>query len=531
MSLSLTYPGVYIQEVDSGVRTIVGVPTAITAFIGRTRRGPLNDPVRISNFGEFDRRFGGLWEQSTVAYAVQHYFLNGGVDALIIRVHRAAGADDRAGVDLDDGGGAALRIVAAAPGDWGNHLRVIVDHITRDSQGPNPDQNLYNLIIQETDPNNPDPVPTRPAIDEERFMNVSRDANSPRFVTTVLDQESNLVRVDGNVPANRPAASALDVNLNPIPVPLVGGNDGVAIDADQVSDVNLQANKEGVWALEKADLFNLLCIPPFSPDEDGDVDVDTWSTALAYCKPRRAMLLIDPPANWNEPQDAIANLTNLIGTPDENSALYFPRIRVADPLKENRLRTFVPSGAVAGVISRTDAQRGVWKAPAGQDATLVGVRALTVSLTDNENGRLNPLGINCLRTFNVIGRVVWGARTTEGADRLASQWKYLPVRRLALYIEETLYRSTTWVVFEPNDEPLWSQIRLNIGSFMHNLFRQGAFQGLTPREAYLVKCDRETTTQADIDRGIVNIVVGFAPLKPAEFVVIRIRQLAGQLET
>jgi phage tail sheath protein FI len=159
-----------------------------------------------------------------------------------------------------------------------------------------------------------------------------------------------------------------------------------------------------------------------------------------------------------------------------------------------------------------------------------GVSALTVSLTDPENGELNPLGINCLRTFRFVGQVVWGARTMEGADRLASQWKYIPVRRLALYIEESLYRGTQWVVFEPNDEPLWSQIRLNVGAFMHNLFRQGAFEGSTPRDAYFVKCDKETTTQNDIDLGIVNILVGFAPLKPAEFVVIQIQQMAGQVQ-
>jgi phage tail sheath protein FI len=152
-------------------------------------------------------------------------------------------------------------------------------------------------------------------------------------------------------------------------------------------------------------------------------------------------------------------------------------------------------------------------------------------LTDPENGTLNPLAINCLRSFPVIGNVVWGSRTLEGADQLASQWKYLPVRRLALYIEESLYRGTQWVVFEPNDEPLWAQIRLNLGSFMQGLFRQGAFQGKTPREAYLVKCDKETTTQDDINRGIVNILVGFAPLKPAEFVIIKISQLAGEVQT
>jgi phage tail sheath protein FI len=151
-------------------------------------------------------------------------------------------------------------------------------------------------------------------------------------------------------------------------------------------------------------------------------------------------------------------------------------------------------------------------------------------MTDEENGSLNPLGINCLRVMPGVGRVVWGARTLKGADRLANQWKYLPVRRTALYIEESLYRGTQWAVFEPNDEPLWAQIRLNVGAFMHDLFTKGAFQGSTPKEAYLVKCDKETTTQYDIDRGIVNIVVGFAPLKPAEFVMIKIQQLAGQRE-
>jgi phage tail sheath protein FI len=154
-----------------------------------------------------------------------------------------------------------------------------------------------------------------------------------------------------------------------------------------------------------------------------------------------------------------------------------------------------------------------------------------VNLTDDEHGTLNPLGVNCLRTFPVTGRVVWGARTLRGADILADDYKYVPVRRLALFLEETLYRGTQWVVFEPNDEPLWAQIRLNVGAFMQNLFRQGAFAGTTPREAYFVKCDSETTTQADVDLGRVNILVGFAPLKPAEFVIIQIQQIARPLES
>jgi phage tail sheath protein FI len=185
---------------------------------------------------------------------------------------------------------------------------------------------------------------------------------------------------------------------------------------------------------------------------------------------------------------------------------------------------------VAGVIARTDATRGVWKAPAGIDAGLAGVNDLTmgadpVNLTDAENGDLNVLGINCLRTFPVVGRVVWGARTLRGADALADEYKYLPVRRLALYLEESLYRGTQWVVFEPNDEPLWAQIRLNIGAFLQGLFRQGAFEGSSPRDAYFVKCDAETTTVNDRNLGRVNIIVGFAPLRPAEFVILQIQQI------
>ena len=216
-------------------------------------------------------------------------------------------------------------------------------------------------------------------------------------------------------------------------------------------------------------------------------------------------------------------------SPDPKAVVYFPRIKKANPLRGNQIEVFAPSGAIAGVIARTDRQRGVWKAPAGLEATLMGVYNFTVKLTDPENGELNPLGVNCLRSRPGAGPVIWGARTTVGADHLSSQWKYLPVRRLALFIEESLYRGTQWAVSEPNDEPLWSQLRLNLGVFMNDLFRQGAFQGQSLKDAYFVNCDSTTTTQSDIDRGIVNVIVGFAPLKPAEFVVLYIQQIAGQL--
>lgn len=216
---------------------------------------------------------------------------------------------------------------------------------------------------------------------------------------------------------------------------------------------------------------------------------------------------------------------------EQNAALFFPRLRQPNPERNNQKEDFGPGGAVAGVFARTDAYRGVWKAPAGTEATLIGVPKLVVRLTDAENDELNSLAINCLRSFPVAGPVVWGSRTLAGADQAGSEWKYIPVRRTALFIEESLYRGTKWVVFEPNDEPLWAQIRLNVGAFLQSLFRKGAFQGTTPKDAYFVKCDRQTTTPRDIDIGVVNIIVGFAPLKPAEFVVIKIQQMAGQIET
>jgi hypothetical protein len=289
--------------------------------------------------------------------------------------------------------------------------------------------------------------------------------------------------------------------------------------------LGVEVNKTGIYALEDVDLFNLLCIPGVS-------DPAVLPAAIAYCERRRAFYIIDLPGHVDSLAEAQAWLaTDGTMYRNRNAAAYFPRLHERDPLASGVVRPFPASGAIAGLYARTDAQRGVWKAPAGTEALIVGASGVAALLTDRENGVLNTEGLNCLRSFPVYGTVCWGARTMRGADQMADEYKYVPVRRLALFLEESLYRGTQWVVFEPNDEPLWAQIRLNIGAFMQNLFRQGAFQGRTPREAYLVKCDRETTTQNDINLGVVNILVGFAPLKPAEFVIIRIQQLAGQIQT
>jgi hypothetical protein len=528
MPAVLNYPGVYIEELPSGVRTITGVATSVTAFVGRAWRGQLDQPVVLFSYADYEREFGGLWRDSTMSYAVQQFFQNGGSQAVVVRVAtRVAhdGFNPAAVATCDLGGGNHLD--AASLGTWGRNVTASVDFNTKDKDLPaaQRDANLFNLTLFDDPAVKADSLKRGGSGLRETFLNVSMDMASPRFVAQVLLQQSRLARVSA-LGAARPTETA-----NPVNFAAASGDDGGGlVDVDIVGNDN---NKTGIYALKKTDIFNLLCLPPLVPGADGpDISMATWTAAAAFCKDHRAFLIIDPPHDWTV-SSAVTAIGSFSAVDRNHSAVYFPRLLIPDPLQENKIGVFAPCGVVAGIYSRTDTARGVWKAPAGIDATLAGVMGLAIqgspaNLSDGEVGQLNPVGINSLRGLPVIGQVVWGARTLEGADTLASQWKYVPVRRLALYIEESLFRGTQWVVFEPNDEPLWAQIRLNVGAFMQTLFRQGAFQGSTPRDAYFVKCSKETTTQTDIDNGVVNIIVGFAPLKPAEFVVIKIQQIAQQ---
>lgn len=424
-------------------------------------------------------------------------------------------------VDMGDNN---LKLEASSPGAWGNSLSIKIDHDGIDKEVAKryglAEGDLFNITVFSD------------GSQKEMIRNVSFKEGSRR-VDRVLAQESQLIRVqEGGLPSPRPAATAEAK-------PLAGGEDSKDLDPNTylgVQDSGDKTGKSGIYALDKADIFNLLCIPPDS--RNGDTHSSVYQAAMSYCVKRRAMLIVDPKAEWGKEksidtakaQEWLKQM-GLSGQDSRNAALYFPRVIESDPMLEGQPDTFVPCGIVAGVMARTDRTRGIWKAPAGLDASLNGTQGLQMSLTDDENGLLNPLGINCLRSFPVSGRIIWGARTIRGADQLSDEYKYIPVRRLTMFIEESLYRGTQWAVFEPNDEPLWAQIRLNVGSFMHSLFRQGAFQGKSPNEAYFVKCDKETTNQDDINKGIVNIIVGFSALKPAEFIVIRIQQIAGQIQT
>ena len=540
MPPTLTYPGVYIEEVPSGARAIAGVATSIAAFIGRAWRGTVGEPIALFGFGDYEREFGGLWRNSSVSYAVQQFFANGGTHAIVVRTVNGSsgGSTAAAAATLTLTTGTTLR--AANPGSWGRNLRVTVDWNVSNTA----DTSLFNVFVHDDPDIKFDTAARGGSGARETFRNVSMLPDSPRFVTKILEEQSRLVRVQA-LGAARP-----DEQVNAAPAQ-TSGSDGVlagnAVTATAAAATELigdAAAKTGLHALLKADLFNLLCLPPLvftrevssSQTErlEADVPMNVWTAAAEFCNDERALVLVDAPRNWTV-TTAASSVSSFSAITRKNAALYFPRVRLMDPLRDNQLESFAPCGVMAGVMARTDAARGVWKAPAGIEANLQGVLGLSInespgSLTDDENGQLNPLGINCLRNLPAIGHVAWGARTLEGSDVLASQWKYIPVRRLALFLEESLFRGTHWVVFEPNDEPLWAQIRLNLGGFMHTLFLQGAFQGTTPREAYFVKCDKDTTTQADIDNGIVNIVVGFAPLKPAEFVVIKIQQIVQQAQ-
>jgi uncharacterized protein len=383
----ISYPGVYIEELPSGVHSIAGVHTSVTAFVGSTMAGPVDQPTRVRSFTEFERAFGDTSVDKPLGAGVRHFFLNGGSDAIVVR---AAG----------------------------------------------------------------------PAV--------------PRA-----------------------------------------------------------ADGTGIYALDAVEGFNLLCLPDLGSDGTSN-DLAATANALAeasrMCEDRRAILIVDPLPGWQSVADVVSGPASLraisSGMRRANAAMYFPRVLAAGRT-EQAATELPPSGAIAGIIARTDGARGVWKAPTGQDAAIVGIGGLASTVSPDEARSLAELGVNPLRTFPGVGNVVWGARTLDGATGSTSDWRYVPVRRTALYLEESLYRGLQWVVFEPNDDLLWAAIRMSVGAFMAALRRQGAFQGNTPRMAYFVRCGRDTTTQEEIDLGIVRVVVGFAPLRPAEFVVIDIRLVAG----
>jgi uncharacterized protein len=645
----VTYPGVYVQEVPSGVRPIAAVSTSVAGFIGVAEKGPVNEAIKVFNFTEYQNRFGGFLPNAYLSYAVYQFFNNGGTQCYVVRV---AGAGNQiANIVLKDRGTNAqnsITINASSPGVWGNSLAVLI------TDGVNDPANEFNMSVFDQE---------QPAVPLETFTNVSMVPATPNFVETVTASSRN-VRVSVNA-ANTNAQAGTSrgsaapaslqntgrtkfrINVNGDGFQEVDLQTAVGGNAGQVADLTSAVNIAGavtfaVRRLTKlrgstnANVFanftcavdaNVLLLTSGAAGLSSSVNVapasvssqdasgllklgplqggkETFGAAVtrprtnpAGTPPATYYLLGDNAAPTNEVATVRAGLDGTpittdqpyidgfqafnskedvsllavpgIGSPGlvgagmnycanrplsdcffigdmsqdddtieeaktfrdaltpKNSygAVYMPWVRALDPTAESvePLR-LPPSGFVAGQYARTDGRVGVWKAPAGTAAALGGAVGLAATLTDVQQGNLNPINVNVIRQFAGSGIVLWGARTiTSDPD-----WTYVPVRRMAIFLRVSIYRGIQWAVFEPNDEDLWASLRLNITSFMVNLFRQGAFQGATPSEAFFVKCDSETTTQSDINLGVVNVLVGFAPLKPAEFVVVKVSQQAGQ---
>ncbi len=535
-------PGVYIQELPNPVLPIVGVPTSVTAFYGQAPQGTVNDPFQVNSWADYENEFGGLDADYPLSYAVYLFFLNGGSTALIVRYDDGT-APASAKLSTD------TTLVASSPGAWGGDLSAAMDTGSLFNTDPavNPNINQFNLTITSTDGSSE----SYPGVNlvkgtanylatqllSSRFVDVAASTigttvptiEAGKTVTVNFTPPAAAAAAGGDAAAGAGAAGAGAAAAGAGDAAAGGdGGAGAAAPADTTGSVSLgnSGNQSGIYALLKADIFNILCLPVAPGTTYSQEDL---GTAADFCASQRAMLIIDPPQGWTDVPLGFGDVTGskaALLSPSPNAAVYYPNLQLTDATGASF--TAGPCGAVAGVWAATDNTRGVWKAPAGTAAAISGIAGFTVQVDNGESGLLNSLGINTLRVMPAAGAVAWGARTTVGIDQLPNQWKYVPVRRIALYIEESLRRGTLWAVFEPNDEPLWSSLRLNVTTFMQGLFRQGAFAGSTPKDAYLVQCDANNNPPDQVALGIVNILVGFAPLYPAEFVVISIQQQALQ---
>ena len=510
MPVTPTYPGLYLEELPSLAHTITAAPTSVTVFVGYSNPyGTRNfdTAVQIFSFSDYEREFGGLVASgvfdTNLGHAVNQFFLNGGSVAYVVGLR--ASYRDNTGAVIGP---------AAAPA-------VTIGTIVFTGREPT-DLIPMRITIDNVDAEKGDITITYGSVIES-YRGVSLASqlpngdDNPMFIDSVLGTQSQLVTVapvQAGYGNSMPTANATTVDMN-LPANF----------ATTFSPADFTAAFRADQSLDKVQIFNLLCIPGVS-------DASVVSAALAFAESKLAFVIVDPPrqaaADASGADPAIQTLVPTIPK-SPNGALYFPYLQATNPLT-NQPMELPPSGFVAGKFADTDLKRGVWKAPAGLETSIATTPGVVARgrMTNQRQGVLNPLGVNCLRTFPDAGTVIFGARTLVTANTAFFQWRYVPVRRMALFLEQTLMNNLTWAVFEPNDRPLWIALRNTVNDFMLGLFNQHAFQGDTPSQAFKVVCDETTTTQADIDNGIVNIIVAFRPLKPAEFVIIKISQLAGQ---
>jgi hypothetical protein len=501
-------PGVYVEEVDSGSRPIEGVGTAVAAFVGLTSQGPFNTPTLITNWNQFMSTFGDFVAGSYLAHAVYGYFLNGGGACYVVRIgasesSQGAKAELPAGTGTPRGEHApvtAFRVSALAEGADGNDITVEV----ADSGTEGAAEDMFKLTISKS------------GKVEETFDNLTTKRGRQNVVT-VLNTQSRLVRAE-DLGVSAPTLARGTVGLSG--GGLLAGR-SLAPD-DYVGD---PADRTGFGGLEAIDEVTMVCVPDLmSAYQQRVLDLDGVQAVqlamIAHCELMGdRVAILDPPPGLNA-QQVKEWRVDKVGYDSKYATLYWPWVKVLD--RKSGTNIFVPpSGHVAGIWGRNDDTRGVHKAPANE--VVRGVLSLEVNITKNEHDLLNPVGVNCIRAFPGRGIRVWGARTLSSDPA----WRYLNIRRLFNYLEESILNGTNWVVFEPNDYALWSKIRRNVAAFLVNEWRKGALFGSTPAEAFYVKCDSETNPAEGIDAGQVVCEVGVAPVKPAEFVVFRLSQFSG----
>ncbi len=508
------HPGVYVSEVPVGTHTIQAASTSTACFIGETARGRPFAPGLVTSFTEFSRVFGDLGSGSgkpppDLPLAARQFFENGGTRLYVVRV---VAADATVATGSIHG---KIAIEALGPGAWGNDLRVVLSQSAVD-----PTRVDVAVQLKSGDDT---------YVGVESYAALGFDPTKPKFYATILNRDSNHLRVlseNGQYYEVSTAGVVSDLGLT-VPkghttattqLDLSGGSDGTG------TALTPQSLEAATGSLERYRDVSILALPGVFQD-DLLIGIRDWVRR----EDRRDMILIlDGPGDHRNSVPRDTQLADVQAyqksvTNDSFCALYWPWVEVPDPLSSETgaTRFAPPSGFIAGLYARTDHTRGVWKAPAGVDATILGAVGLAVQVTEAEQSTLNPVGINCLRRFDSAGIVCWGARTQapQGSDMV-----YVPVRRTEICLRKSLVEGTQWSVFEPNDAPLWRSITDSIDAFLQVQFRSGAFQGSSPKDAYFVICDRTNNNQATIDAGQVHITVGFAPLKPAEFVIIDFMQ-------
>lgn len=491
-------PGVYIEEIEIGAKPIEGVSTSTAGFLGQTERGP-TAPRLVTSFDAFQWIYGGFIENSYLAYAVQGFFANGGRRCFIGRIVAMGATGASAPLTASGENSQPISVMAIGPGPWGNRVRVKVEDAAL--QTPS-ESDLFKLTVEYLKRDGD----AKPAVSEV-YDNLSINPASSDYYKKRVNSASNLITLQ-----HADNSEARPVNQD---ISLEGGGESQeTIDADDYKGENADPlERTGLSAFESIDEISMVCIPdeneiqpqPQSPVRDAlKVHCETMKDRFAILQSSRSP----------------GNVGALIKPVDSKyAAFYYPWIKIQDPVT-NSLKSIPPGGHIAGVYARVDQERGVHKAPANE--VLRGVSDLEVKISKGDQDILNPRNINCIRAFPGRGIRIWGARTTS-SDAL---WKYVNVRRLFLFLEESIDEGTQWAVFEPNDEKLWARVKQSISQFLTRVWRDGALMGTTQEEAFFVRCDRTTMTQDDIDNGRLIVLIGVAPVKPAEFVIFRIAQVA-----